>query len=101
MKLFNRHKKFPIKPNPKYVDITIDGEPFKLDKQLIDCIKYNAKMDITDHEPIFDIVGLSTGRIKGFPTDIVTIDYGDLLVTYEVVERDGEYKPSKLSWQRT
>lgn len=117
MKLFNKPKKFMIKPNPEYVDIDIEGQPpvnkstdaltplkildghIKLDKQLLECVKYNAKMDITDHAPVFDIVGLATSRSRGFPTDLVTIDYGDLLVTYEIAERNGEYKPIQLRWQ--
>lgn len=99
MKLFNKPKKFMIKPNPEYVDIDIDGQPLRLDKQLLECVKYNAKMDITDHAPVFDIVGLATSRSRGFPTDLVTIDYGDLLVTYEIAERNGEYKPIQLRWQ--
>ena len=100
MKLFNRNTKRPIKSNPKYEELTLNGKLWKVDKQLIDCIKASAKRDFPDHKPIFDIIDVGTANERyGELTDLVTIDLGDMLVTYTVVERDGFYQPIAVRWE--
>lgn len=100
MKLFNRSTKRPIKSNPKYEEMTLNGKLWKVDKQLIDCIKASVKRDFPDHKPVFDIIDVGTANERyGELTDLVTIDLGDMLVTYTVVERDGFYKPIAVKWE--